>query len=388
MTRAGLANAVAPLGTALTEPQLRMLWKLAAEPTLCLDGDQAGTKAAHRALDLARALFELGKSRSFVILPGGQDPDDLLTSDGPEAVRQAVSKGVPLSQVLWERALERNDRATPERRARFETDLETEVERIANPKVRAHYATELRFRVKELFRPSTSRPAQPGVRPGAGGQPALAFRRFRGADRAGKGGGRRFRDLNPWEIAAPPSAELRAASAGAALESAARERRELLIVAALLNHPGLIERHAETLADMALSGAALDSLRCEILDTAALEQGLDAEKLSAHLKRRGQDTVIAEAMATARRMNVWFVLPQAALDDADTGFRQMIALHRKSVMLERDLKAAERLFAEDPSEGNLKRLNEIREELRSASGTEALVDGFGAASGRPSGPVM
>jgi DNA primase len=159
-------------------------------------------------------------------------------------------------------------------------------------------------------------------------------------------------------------------------------------VAALLNHPGLIGRHAETLADMALSGAALDSLRCEILDTAALEQGLDAEKLSAHLKRRGQDTVIAEAMATARRMNVWFVLPQAALDDADTGFRQMVALHRKSVMLERDLKAAERLFAEDPSEGNLKRLNEIREELRSASGTEALVDGFGAASGRPSGPVM
>jgi DNA primase len=244
----------------------------------------------------------------------------------------------------------------------------------------------MRFRQKELFRPSM--PASAQMRPRTGGPAGMPFRRFPAQMRAGKAGGRRFRELNPWEIAAPPSAELRAASAGAGLESAARERRELLIVAALLNHPGLIERHAETLADMPMSGAALDSLKGEILDTAALEQGLDAEKLSAHLKRRGQDTVIAEAMATARRLNVWFVLPDSALDDADTGFRQMVALHRKSVMLERELKAAERLFAEDPSEGNLQRLNEIREELRSAAGTEALVEGFGAASGRPSGPVM
>jgi len=386
MTRAGLANTVAPLGTALTENQLRMLWKLAPEPLLCFDGDPAGVKAAHRALDLALPLLEPGKSLSFVFLPGGLDPDDLLKSAGPEAVRQAVRAGLPLSQVLWERALERNDRATPERRARFEADLETEVARIANPKVRAHYATEMRFRLKELFRPSGFAPARPRG-PGAG--PAAApFRRVRLSDRPGKPGNRRFRDIPAWEIPAPPSAELRAASAGAALDAAARERREHLIVAAILNHPALAGRHAETLADLPLSGAALDSLKGEILDTAALDEGLDAEKLSAHLKRRGHEAAIAEALATAGRLNVWFVMPDAALDDADTGLRQMVTLYRKSVTLDRDLKAAERLFAEDPSDGNLERLNEIREELRSSAGSEALIEGFGAASGRPSGPVM
>jgi DNA primase len=210
---------------------------------------------------------------------------------------------------------------------------------------------------------------------------------MRPQDRGGLSGRRRPFDVKPWDIQEPASRELKALSGGTTVDLAGKERREQLIVLALLNHPLLIARHAELLADLPLSGAALDSLRRELLDIAALEQGLDAEKLKSHLSQRDQDAVIAEAMSTARRFNVWFVLSDAALEDAETGLRQMIALHRKSVMLERELNAAERSFAEDPSEGNLVRLNEIREELRSTAGMEAVVEGFGQASGRPVGSV-
>ncbi|GIR09950.1 MAG: hypothetical protein CM15mP21_2120 [Hyphomicrobiales bacterium] len=53
LARAGIDHAVAPLGTAITEEQIRLLWRLAPEPVMCLDGDQAGLRAAYRAIDRA-----------------------------------------------------------------------------------------------------------------------------------------------------------------------------------------------------------------------------------------------------------------------------------------------------------------------------------------------
>ena len=82
MVGAGFAHTVAPLGTALTERQLQILWRMADEPILCFDGDGAGLRAAHRAVDLALPLIEPGKSLRFALLPGGQDPDDLIRSAG------------------------------------------------------------------------------------------------------------------------------------------------------------------------------------------------------------------------------------------------------------------------------------------------------------------
>jgi DNA primase len=91
--------------------------------------------------------------------------------------------------------------------------------------------------------------------------------------------------------------------------------------------------------------------------------------------------------AQARRLNEWFLGSAAAHDDARTGLRQMIALHRKSVTLDRELRAAEAAFAEDPSEDNLNTLNAVREELSSHAGAEAQIEGFGQASGRPAGDI-
>ena len=190
----------------------------------------------------------------------------------------------------------------------------------------------------------------------------------------------------PWEIAMPPSRELRSAAVSG-LDRHAFERREKLILLAVINHPHLLDSFAETFSELELSGHQLDSLRREIIDIGALEASLDAALLRDHLQRKGFRPLLERIDSQFKRLTEWFVLPDAAAEDVRTGFRQMVALHRKTVTLARELKIAEDTLAQHPSDENLKKLNEIREQLRSAAGEEASIEGFGEASGRPQGPL-
>jgi len=123
MSLSGFPQTVAPLGTALTEDQLGLLWRMADEPVICLDGDKAGRKAASRAIDIALPLLEPGKSLSFALLPDGQDPDDLARSGGRQAIAEVVAAARPLVDMLWQREVEAGPLDTPERRAAFERRL-------------------------------------------------------------------------------------------------------------------------------------------------------------------------------------------------------------------------------------------------------------------------
>src|SRR5207302_323168 len=117
MVTAGYEAAVAPLGTALTEDQLALLWKMADEPLLCFDGDSAGRRAAYRAVDLALPHIRPGKTVKFALLPEGQDPDDLVRSGGREAISEVIGAARPLADMLWQRETESGSFDTPERRA-------------------------------------------------------------------------------------------------------------------------------------------------------------------------------------------------------------------------------------------------------------------------------
>src|SRR4029078_6509875 len=120
MVSAGYDATVAPLGTALTTEQLALLWKLADEPILCFDGDQAGRRAAYRAADLALPFISAGKSLKFALLPEGQAPDDLLRNGGRSAIAELIQAACPLAHMLWMRETEAGSLDTPERRARLE----------------------------------------------------------------------------------------------------------------------------------------------------------------------------------------------------------------------------------------------------------------------------
>ena len=115
MVTAGYPATVAPLGTALTEDQLGLIWKMADEPILCFDGDNAGLRAAYRAVDLAMPRLKPGKSLKFALLPQGQDPDDLVRSGGRDAITDVIGAAKPLGAMLWARETEGHTFDTPER---------------------------------------------------------------------------------------------------------------------------------------------------------------------------------------------------------------------------------------------------------------------------------
>src|SRR5579859_4082827 len=139
LVRAGFTHSVAPLGTALTEDQLHLLWRTAPEPILAFDGDAAGLKAAHRAAHLA--LPHLGPDRSlrFAFLPSGEDPDSFIAANGASAMSVLLDAALPLSQLLWRAETEGKDLSTPERRAGLEHSLKEIADRITDPKVAEYY---------------------------------------------------------------------------------------------------------------------------------------------------------------------------------------------------------------------------------------------------------
>lgn len=152
LTAAGFNAAVAPLGTAITESQLRMMWRLTDEPVIALDGDQAGINAAMRAIDLALPLLTIGKSLRFAVLPQGQDPDDIIKSDGKERMKEIIQNAVPMIDLLWQRALEGQNLDSPDRRAAFDASLKYITKKILEPTIRNHYFAALKAKRSDLLR--------------------------------------------------------------------------------------------------------------------------------------------------------------------------------------------------------------------------------------------
>src|SRR3954468_23104355 len=153
MVLAGYPAAVAPLGTALTEDQLGLLWKMADEPILCFDGDKAGQRAAFRAVDMAMPRLKPGKSLRFAMLPDGQDPDDLYRSGGREAISDVLAGARPLGEMVWSRETEAASLDTPERRAAFEARIHEVVRSVGDESVRKYYAQDFSARLRALMAP-------------------------------------------------------------------------------------------------------------------------------------------------------------------------------------------------------------------------------------------
>lgn len=160
LAEAGFGESVAPLGTALTEDQVKLLWRMVPEPTLCFDGDSAGKKAAFRAIDTALPHLKPGYSVQFAFLPDGLDPDDLIRQQGAAAMEAALAAARPLVDVLWEREWQSGDWTTPERRARLEAQLRALVARIEDASVRGHYEREVRRRLTDAFGGPPPEPAR------------------------------------------------------------------------------------------------------------------------------------------------------------------------------------------------------------------------------------
>ncbi|MDC0012981.1 DNA primase [Octadecabacter sp.] len=151
LSEAGFGASVAPLGTAVTEMQLQMMWRVSPEPVITLDGDTAGQRAAMRVIDLSLPLLEAGQSVRFAMMPDGQDPDDLLKSGGAGAMREKIEGALPMVQLLWDREVEGKNFDSPERRAALDKSLREKIMLIKDPSIRSHYGQAIKDMRWELF---------------------------------------------------------------------------------------------------------------------------------------------------------------------------------------------------------------------------------------------
>ena len=151
IAQAGFPDAVAPLGTALTEQQIQMLWRMTEKPLLCFDGDAAGQKAALRAADRALPLLKPGHSLQFITLPDGQDPDDLVNSAGPKALQSLLENSEALVDRLWKSELAAQPLTNPEDRASLKQRLGVHLANIGDSEIRRHYGDAFRERFDKLF---------------------------------------------------------------------------------------------------------------------------------------------------------------------------------------------------------------------------------------------
>ncbi|MBL8579320.1 MAG: DNA primase [Mesorhizobium sp.] len=358
LAQAGFDNAVAPLGTALTENQLELLWRMTPEPVLCFDGDGAGLRAAFRAADLALPSVGPGRTVRFVLLPEGKDPDDLVRSEGADAFRQALAQARPLDELLWMRETAAGSFETPERRAELEKTLRELIARIRDESVRFHYQQAMRERLQAFF--------------GRGSQAATGRR---GEDR------NRFGERGRGAVAAGRLAVSESLARSALVKRAGGPMplREATLIVALANHPLLIEENFDQVETLELTHGECRQMLAVLIDALALGR---EERGRAALDEAGLGEAWVRAFALVRGTEQWPFMPDAALDDARGAFQQALHLHRSARTLHKELKAAEAAAAAEMTDESFRHLVEVQTQLLELQQTEALIEGFGVASGK------
>src|ERR1700719_114301 len=405
MVGSGFPGSVAPLGTALTENQLSLLWKMADEPILCFDGDRAGQKAAWRAADLALPHLLPGKSLRFALLPEGQDPDDLARSGGRGAIEEVIAAARGLADVIWSREIEGGTYATPERRAALEARVQELSNGIRDEKVRRYYRQDLEVRLQRTFAPEGGRgfSGRGQYRSSSGPFGGESGRRFaprgsftpgaagrfepRSGSFGGRGqgpGGSQTINRQPYQVASPQLAT----SPIMRGQRSAISRREALILQSLINHPWLLHDHLEEVAALELAHPEAHKLRAGIIAAFAndhhhnSEPSEQSEKMRADLAAGGFSQVLQRVDLAITTSAVWGAGPGAAPEDVLSTWHQLVSLHRQWPSLLRELKDAELALGEEASEANLAWLRDVKARLAEVDGTEALIEGFGESSGR------
>jgi DNA primase len=251
LSQAGFTDVVAPLGTALTEQQIQMLWRMTETPILCLDGDSAGQKAAMRAASRAMPLLKPGHSLKFAKMPAGVDPDDFLTTNGANALQSILIASEPLVERLWQHEKEALPLSTPEERASLKQRLRTHINEIADPEIKRHYSDAFQERLETLFTR----------------KPYLEFTN------------RNYGNFKR-KIERPLTAEAKSIS------SSGSDLLMNSILVLLLNHPFLIEEHRERLIDLYPVNEKRSQLLLYLLDVTLSKETLDTDALLTILEPR------------------------------------------------------------------------------------------------------
>lgn len=318
---AGWRGAVAPLGTALTDEQIMILWKMipasSKVPVLCFDGDNAGRRAAARAAERILPLLGPNRSALFAFLPEGQDPDSLLRAQGKQAFAAVLEAAMPMVDFLWHYHTEGKRFETPEERAGLARALEQDVEKIADRNVQLYYRQAFQDKLRVAF------------------------------------GRRTYRDFR---TGAPANVNARAAAAGGGLKLrrpaySAERLSQLILMAAIINHPEVFESVEEDLGRLAMGDERLDRMKQEILSVLAHDSELDMAGLKAHLISAGYEMELRMALSEAVLTHAAFAAPNVDPVRVQQGCREQIGFLQGRRMPQ-ELRDAGTALKEDFSEEN------------------------------------
>ena len=336
LAETGFPEVVAPLGTALTEEQIALLWKLVPEPILLFDGDAAGQRAALRAAMRALPLLKPGHSLRFATMPAGEDPDTLVRRRGSGAVTRLIEEAAPLVDVIWRAETEARLFDTPERRAGLRRRLNELAAEIADRDVQDAYRREYAERMFRAF----------GFR-GEGGA------RNRGRDRS-------FRRWPPGAVPGPvPVSEGDATR----VRLDARQLREKVALLAMLRHPHLVEDFDQIFGRETFASEDLEALRRDLIMTFLSHLDIEPDELERQLTVAGHGPLIEHLKSQAIRTHAGFARPDASLEEARTGLREVWKAHYRD-LIQDDHERAVRAFMDNPSEQTMKTLETLRKAMQ------------------------
>ncbi len=250
LAQAGFSCAVAPLGTALTEDQLDLCWRMSDEPVLAMDGDKAGLRAADRVARLALPKLSPGKTLRFALMPDGKDPDDMIRAGGVKAMQALLDRAEPLSEMIWRSETEGQSFDQPERRAKLNDSIRAVLGTIANPEIRSYYIEHFKEKRAALFAPASNA--------GATNRPTFGW--------------------NGPQRPVGPTQETRRSRLAAEGGHHARQALEAEILRLALGAPQALDLASDSLANVEFANQILDMIRGRLISAY-----LDLTSADAHL---------------------------------------------------------------------------------------------------------
>ncbi len=319
--QAGIDYAVATLGTAVTPSHLHLLWQLAKEPVMCLDGDTAGKRAMLRAIEVALPLLKPGFSLRFAVLPAGEDPDSYVQKHGRENFETLLAGARPLSQVIWDTLAAPHQLARPEGKAALEGAFTKLCGAITDNAVRSHY---LSFFRKQLWDAARSK------------KPASQ---------------NRTRSAHVEQMALQHHSS--------ALDTLVRRLLKTLLLFPALRHKSQVE---ELLARLDIHSGALDALRqtllASIADPAAPDDDGFAAYVEAHLGSEAVESLLTDTLKLPYTSTL-------TLDDALRLWHETAEAYQLS-HLEFELQALQEQLSSGMGEQDYQRLIELKQAIEKA----------------------
>ena len=344
LDKAGFNATVSTMGTSFSEDQLDNLWKISKNPILCFDGDEAGYKAALRSISIAFIKLKPGFTLSYIFLPPGKDPDDIVRDSGPEVMEEYIANTEPLIDVFWNSKITDLTTDSPELRAKVDNDFDQLITTIADKGIQKHYKLLIQKRLYSFW----------------------SSKNYINSRKLFGWGNKKKEKV---------SRELQQNSLARGDKSVIQKRENLILLVAI-NHPLLVKKNTDKFLSFNFTRPSFEKLREKIIDIVCLDNDIDADILRNKLLKHGFEEELVKLDESKIIVLDSFASIESNQDETELAWKHVIDLQKRIQIIEKDLKEAEIEFSNSPSEDNAIRLENIRLSLDNTSGREAFITGY------------